>query len=296
MPSATSPPKSILKSSFNVSNGTPAPLNLSREKRSRQVALHHAHLLQYRKDIEARNLDSTETLLDLPSSSSAFPSEPSNADTHTLKDALRTFQPSDFDALVEERNIDHRCGYMFCPRKNRSQGSCGKYRIVTGRRDIDFKVVNPQELARWCSDECGKMALYLRVQLSGEPAWMREWKDEKPLELYTESEERMARGRRHEQRTPPILATGPGSRDEDMQQRMRDLAIERGDKNNVDRVSGKVTVVVKDNDQQEQRTPVPPNTKNNLGGAIEGYVPTGKHISKRVSGEEEYPEDIIPTI
>ncbi|KAI4207288.1 MAG: hypothetical protein LQ346_000656 [Caloplaca aetnensis] len=296
MPSATSPPKSILKPSSNVSNGTPPPPNLSREERNRQVALHHAHLLQYRKDIEARNLDSTETLLDLPSSPSALPSEPSNADTHTLKDALRTFQPSDFDALVEERNIDHRCGYMFCPRKNRSQGSRGKYRIVTGRRDIGFKIVNPQDLARWCSDECGSMALYLRVQLSGEPAWMRDWKDEKPLELYTESEERKARGRGHEQRTPFILVTRPRSRDGDIQQRMRDLAIERGDKNNVDRVSGKVAVVVKENDQQERGAPVPPRTENNLGDAIEGYVPTGKHMSKRVSSDEEYPEDIIPTI
>ncbi len=293
MPSATSPPKSILKSSFK---GTPAPPNLSRQERDRQVALHHAHLLQYRKDIEARNLDSTEILLDLPSSSSAFPSEPSNADAQTLKDALRTFQPSDFDALVDERNIDHRCGYVFCPRRNRSQDSCGKFRIVTGRRDIDFKVVNPQELARWCSDECGKMALYLRLQLSGEPAWMREWKDEEPLELYTESEERKAHGRRHEQRTPCILATGPASRDEDMQQRMRDLAIERGDRNNVDRVLGKVTVVVKENNQHEHGAPVPPKTEDNLEGAIEGYVPTGKHMSKRASDEEEYPEDIIPTI
>ncbi|KAL8927469.1 MAG: hypothetical protein Q9208_002274 [Pyrenodesmia sp. 3 TL-2023] len=294
MSSAMSPPNSILKPSSTVSKDTPTAPTLSQEERNRQVALHHAHLLQYRKDTETRNLDSTETLLEFPSSPSASPLVPSSADLQIVKDALKTFQPSDFDALVEERNIDSRCGYMLCPRRNRSQDSCGKYRIVTGRKDIDFKVVKPKELARWCSDECGRMALYLRVQLSVEPAWTREWKDEKSLELYTEKEERKARERPDEQPNLSILVTGPDSRGEDMQARMRDLAVERGDKNNVDRVSGKVAVNVKES--KGQGPPVPPSKEDNHGGAIEGYVPTGKHISKRIFGEEEYPEDIIPMI
>ncbi|KAL8754497.1 MAG: hypothetical protein Q9184_005094 [Pyrenodesmia sp. 2 TL-2023] len=294
MPPAMSPPKSILKPSFTVSKDTPTAPTLSWEERNRQVALRHAHSLQHRKDIETRNLDSTEILLEFPSSPSASPSVPSSADLQMIKDALKTFQPSDFDALVEERNIDCRCGYMLCPRRNRSPGSCGKYRIVTGRKDIDFKVVDPKELARWCSDECGKMALYLRVQLSVEPAWTREWKDEKSLELYTEKEERRARERRHGQPNSSILVTGPESRGEDVQARMRDLAVERGDKNDVDRVSGKVVVNVKES--KGRGAPVPPSIEDNQGGAIEGYVPTCKKISKRISGEEEYPEDIIPMI
>ncbi|KAI4094622.1 MAG: hypothetical protein LQ344_002093 [Seirophora lacunosa] len=297
MPSAVQPPKSILKSSSTGSRNASTPRTPPSEKRNRQAALHHAHLLQYRKDIEARNLSSTETLLDLPSSPLVTSTQPSAADVHTAKDALRTFQPSDFDALVEERNIDRRCGYIFCSRSNRRQDRSGQYRIITGKREIDFKVVDPKELGRWCSDECGKMALYLRVQLSEEPAWTRDWQADKLLELYNEKEERRAKGQDIGQSIPSIVVTAEEGRRETMQQRMKDLAVERGDKTNIDRVSTKVAIRFKENEQAGHRTPQPPSTENSEEGAIEGYVPRGKNAAELLSEQqEEDATDILHTI
>ncbi|KAI4148049.1 MAG: hypothetical protein L6R39_002908 [Caloplaca ligustica] len=297
MPSATSPPKSILKPSPAVSKDAPTPPTLSREERNRQLALHHAYLLQSRKDIEARNLASTETLLDLPSSPSALPSEPSATDIQVLKDALRSFQPSDFDALIEERNIDHKCGYIFCPKENRSQNASGEYHIVTGRKMTEFKVVRSRELERWCSDECGKMGLYLRVQLSEEPAWTREWRAGGSLELYHEKMKREASGNDLSRSVPPeIKVTGPEATAQDMQERMKDLAVERGDKSNINRASTKFAIRVKENEQRGQSAPAPPSTEDNHEGSIEGYVPKGKHDMNRATGQEEDVEDIMPTI
>ncbi|KAL8973814.1 MAG: hypothetical protein Q9197_001947 [Variospora fuerteventurae] len=296
MPSGIQPRKSILKPSSTASKDASTSPTPSREERNRQAALHHANLLQYRKDIEARNLSSTETLLDLPSSPSATSQQPSTADFQTVKDALRTFQPSEFDALVEERNIDRRCGYMLCSQNNRRQDHGGKYRIVTGKREIDFKVVDPKDLGRWCSDECGKMALYLRVQLSKEPAWTRDWQADKPLELYNEGERS---AKRHDigQSISSIVVTAEEGRRENMQERMKDLAVERGDRTNIDRVSTKVAIRVKENEHGGRRTPRPPSREDGEEGAIEGYIPKGKHGTKRLFEQQEKDvADILRTI
>ncbi|KAL8654972.1 MAG: hypothetical protein Q9210_001179 [Variospora velana] len=297
MPSEVQPPKSILKPSSTASeDASTTPPTPSREERNRQAALHHAHLLQDRKDIEARNLSSTETLLDLPSSPSAISQQPSTADIQTAKDALRTFQPSDFDGLVEERNIDRRCGYILCSHSNRRQDHDGKYRIVTGKRERDFKVVDAKDLGRWCSDECGKMALYLRVQLSEEPAWTKDWQADKPLELYNE-EERSAKRHDIGQSIPSIVVTAEEGRRENMQKRMKNLAVERGDRTNIDRVSTKVAIRIKENEHGGRRTPRPPSREDGEEGAIEGYVPEGKHGTKRLfEQQEEDLTDILHTI
>ncbi|KAL8719234.1 MAG: hypothetical protein Q9225_003742 [Loekoesia sp. 1 TL-2023] len=297
MPSATSPPKSILKPSSNLSKDIPTPPTLSREERNRQLALHHARLLQYRKDIEARNLASTEILLDLPSSSSASPAEPSAIDTQAVRDALRTFQPSDYDALVEERNIDHKCGYVLCLRENRRQDSTGEYRIVTGRVETDFKVVKSNELERWCSDECGKMTLYLRVQLSEEPAWAREWQAAELLDLYSEKKSRETKG--HDDISSISHVSGKPEKsdvEQSMGCRMRELAIERGDKGQPESLSAKVAIEVKENVHRAQVTPIPPYMVNSNGGSVEGYLPTSKHLGKQIPGQDEDAEDLMPTI
>ena len=299
MPSATSPSQSILKPSFRkvASIDNPTPPTLSKEERNRQLALHHAHLLQYRKDIEARNLTSTEKLLDLPSSPCAVPSAPLDTDSKAVKDALKTFQPSDFDALVEERNIDNKCGYALCPRKNRRQTWCGNYRIVTGSRKTDFNVVKASELERWCSDECGQMALNLRVQLSEEPAWTREWQAAEPLQLFNEDVAKKIRNGDDISRGNGISGKTEVSSDKhDVVDRLRDLAIERGDKGNIDGLSAKVAINVKDNIFGEQMRPVPPFVEGSSGDCIEGYVPTGKHLTKQISNQGDDEEDMMPTI
>ncbi|KAI4250510.1 MAG: hypothetical protein L6R40_000109 [Gallowayella cf. fulva] len=300
MPSPTSQPKSILRPPSAVSRDSPAPSTLSREDRNRQLAFHHAHLIQYRKDIESQILTATETLLGLPSSSTASSSNPSHKDAKTVKDSLRPFQPSDYDALVEERNIDRRCGYVLCPRENRRQTAGSKYRVIAARGGVkgsNLKVVESKELERWCGDECGKRALYLRVQLSEEPAWMRDWQTSESLELYEESQRRA--GVHEGDGSPPQVPTKLATSDtkQTLATRMKDLAVERGDKDNTAAASARVAVDVKENLRREQVAPVPPTPESTQAGSIEGYIPIGKQFTGRKTGQhEETDEDIMPTI
>ena len=290
MPSTTSPPKSILKASPAITRDSPVPHHLSREERNRQLALHHANLIQYRKDIESLIHTSIETLLDLPTSLNASPSE---QDRHTVKEALKPFQPSHYDALIEERNINQRCGYVLCQNGNRKQNTRSNYRIVAGK---DFRVVASKELEKWCSDQCGRKALYLRVQLSDEPAWTREWEASESLELYDEavksSEIRDSKGP-----TPQSSTTTEGLKAErNMAIRMKDLAVERGDKDDTAKASSRVAVDVKENIRTEQEMPLPPDAESTHADSIEGYIPIHKHISEQRAGHGEDTEDLMPTI
>jgi hypothetical protein len=163
-------PKSILK------KATYPATTSSKEDRDREVALYHANLIQQRKDIELNILLSTETLIDYPLAKAPYDaSNPSLADATEFKRLLRPFQPSDYDELIHERNINEKCGYTLCPNPRVKDGIGGKYRIIgTNGKAKDFKVVEKEELEKWCSEVCAKRALYVRVQLSESPAWERE--------------------------------------------------------------------------------------------------------------------------
>ena len=161
--------RSILKKAL------PSSSSVSQEDHNRNLALYHANALQERKDAEAWVLASTEALVDFPRSPSSDPAHPSLQDVLAAKDLLKPFQPSDYDALVTERNIDKKCGYIFCPRPNRLQSTNARYRILQDRskgRPIPH-VVPKESLECWCSDSCGKRALFVKVQLSEEPIWTR---------------------------------------------------------------------------------------------------------------------------
>jgi len=163
-------PKSILKKP-----SYPATTS-SKADKDREVALYHANLIQQRKDIELEILLSTETLIDYPLATAPYDaSNPSPTDTQTFKTLLRPFQPSDYDALILERNINEHCGYTLCPNPRVTDGAAGKYRLV-GKygKAKDFKVVEKGEVEKWCSEACAKRALYVRVQLSERPAWERD--------------------------------------------------------------------------------------------------------------------------
>jgi hypothetical protein len=138
--------------------------------------LYHARLIQKRKDVELEVLISTETLIDYPLATSPYDAgSPSPADAKTFKDLLRPFQPSDYDALIVERNINERCGYTLCANPPRKDNGGGKYRMVGKHgKGKDFRVVEKKELEKWCSEACAKRALYVRVQLSETAAWERE--------------------------------------------------------------------------------------------------------------------------
>ncbi|QSZ30343.1 hypothetical protein DSL72_004865 [Monilinia vaccinii-corymbosi] len=140
------------------------------------TALHHALLLQERKAIEQTILTSTETLIDYPLAPSPphNATNPSPADTDFFKRALRPFQPSDYDALIVERNLDSRCGYTLCPNPRPRDDRGGRWRLLgTSGKAKDFRIARREDAERWCSEMCARRALYVRVQLSECPAWER---------------------------------------------------------------------------------------------------------------------------
>ena len=176
---SSAPPKSILKKS------TPPP---TKAERDRETALYHAHLIQEQKDTESRILSSLEQLLELPSSPDADAARPLPSDVDLVRSLLQPFQPGDYDALIQERQINGSCGYVFCPRPPTRQKTTATFRVVAGaRRNEELKVVPTSELERWCSDDCARRALYVKVQLDEEPAWTRAVGRQLDIVLYHET-------------------------------------------------------------------------------------------------------------
>lgn len=172
---SSTPLKSILKkppSSYPATSSS----STSKADRDREVALYHANLLQQRKDVEFTIVLNMETLIDFPHAGPPHDaSNPSPSDARSFKELLRPFQPSDYDALIVERNINELCGYALCPNPRTKESGGGLYRLLgMNGKAKDFKVVKKEELEKWCSEACAKRALYVRVQLSESPAWERE--------------------------------------------------------------------------------------------------------------------------
>lgn len=240
MAPAATPPSILKKPSYPATSS-------SKAARDREVALYHANLIQSRKDIELAILLSTETLIDYPLSGAPFEaSNPSPADARAFKDHLRPFQPSDYDALILERNIVDHCGYALCPNTRLKQGGGGKYRIV-GKygKAKDFRIVDKEELEKWCSEVCAKRALYVRVQLSESPAWERAGSYGADIDLLDEpksEEDRVVDG------IEKLDLVGADA--QDRKQDAAHLAQERGDKGYAAK-DGLVDIKIQENEARE---------------------------------------------
>jgi RNA polymerase II-associated protein 2 len=255
--------------------------------------LYHANLIQQRKDIEFNILLSTETLIDYPLAKAPYDaSNPSPTDAKTFKQLLRPFQPSDYDALILERNINEKCGYTLCPNARINDGGGGKYRLTgTNGKAKDFRVVEKEELQKWCSEACAKRALYVRVQLSESPAWEREAAgstvnidllDEPKSEdsAIVEGIEKMK------------LDEG----EEEKKQDGADLALERGDKGLAAK-NGLVDVKIREKDIQRPAE-APSLSTDDLSGrldtmhlTLEGHTPEFGSRRERRHAEELEDED-----
>ncbi|KAI4732897.1 hypothetical protein E4T50_16545 [Aureobasidium sp. EXF-12298] len=239
------------------------------ERKRLDTAIQHAHLIQEQKAIINRNLDYIEELSDYPSSSTASASE-----TATFLSATVDFQPSDYDALIEERYVNGRCGYTLCANAPRPQGPKAPW--------LKHKVEN------WCSDDCAKKALYVKAQLSERPAWERRAGDRTPLVLHGAAKTTSSSTRLPLRQKPPSAAND------------RDLAYERGE---VDKVAdAKMDKVIKAEVQENSViSSVMPPTKTRFADSdvhdlIEGYQPRGVQKGSRISiksgdSEEEDQED-----
>lgn len=290
-------PKSILKKVH--SDPSPASAR-SQQSRNYDTALYHANLIQAQKDAESLILASTETLLDLPSvPATADPANPAPQDAILVKNTLRPFQPSDYDALIEERNINKTCGYVLCPRPNRVQPTTAKYRILysKGKGHDALRVVEKTYLEKWCSDDCGRRALYIKVQLNEEPAWTRSGTSGGDIVLLDENSDR------EEQLLEGMKNLDVGDSEEDVIAKMKALAIERGDGNAPSRSFGLAEVGVKENPNIGGKSPLPPTAATSGGtvsGAVEGHLPKhqvpGRMIEDAIDDDNERNEDLIDTI
>ncbi|KAL3419742.1 RNA polymerase II subunit B1 CTD phosphatase RPAP2 [Phlyctema vagabunda] len=258
---ATKAPKSILKKSTY-----PYPANASsKEERDREVALYHANLIQERKDIELNILLSTETLIDHPVQRSPRydAANPAVSDAQSFKSHIEFFQPSDYDAMIVERNINESCGYALCPKPRLKDGHGGKYRLIgnTGRAK-NFKILEKEELEKWCSEACAKRALYVRVQLSETPAWERSARFNTDIELLDEPKSELDHAA--EGLAKMDLS---GADTQENRQDAANLALERGDRGFAAK-QGLVGVTIQEKTVHRPAEP-PSLSENDLNGRLE---------------------------
>ncbi|KPM46047.1 hypothetical protein AK830_g474 [Neonectria ditissima] len=205
----------------------------------RELAIQHANILQHRKDLEAEILDnlvllSEYPLLREPPYSAA---RPAPSDVADFKAYVRLFQPSDYDDLIIERNVNELCGYTLCGRPRRKMGPGGEWKI-TSSGDI----VKRQDLEMWCSQKCARRAMYVKVQLNETAAWERAGILDIQIDLLDEDTSGETEADRVARRMGDLKL-------EDQRQAARDtaaLALERGQRNPI--LPNKLTVVLKEKD------------------------------------------------
>ena len=217
------------------------------------TALHHAAQIQLRKDLESLILDNLEALLEFPTTQQPA-SNPAYQDVVSFKELISPFQPSDYDSLIEERNINDLCAYALCPNKCPPAPRAGGYRLFGGNGPArDFKIVRAKDVGRWCSEDCTRRALYIKVQLSEMPAWERIGSAE--IELYGEREARSEQQKRDDALAEQVaqLEIAP------KRQWQQDLENERPEngRNEAERL-GLIRDEVMENNEQNMRRPLPP--------------------------------------
>lgn len=265
------------------------------------IALHHANQIQAQKDAEAFILDRILELIELPSSPSADAASPSPADAAALKTALVPFQPTDFDNLVLERNIEGRCGYTLCPHQHRKENSNAKFRITWGPKGSsghgsgrEMKIVSREKLEMWCSEACAERAMYLRLQLVEEPVWERRAGGGATKQVTLLEEARALQKTRNavegDGEGQPRLKTAGSAAPAALEDKLgalalkanpdaedsKHLAVERGDSNSAFQQNGRVDIEIleKELDVKNAKVAAPsPGPGDQTGGSIEGYVP-----------------------
>ncbi|KAJ4335495.1 hypothetical protein N0V95_008880 [Ascochyta clinopodiicola] len=282
------PPKSILKKTHApVAERDGKPVN----QRHLDVALHHANIIEQRKAVEAQVLDAIMTLMEFPPSPNADAQRPSPADARAFEETVATFQPADYDALIEERNIADKCGYALCPKPKARARSTAKKQFVDTDRGVE--IVDRKVLEVWCSDDCAKRALYVKVQLNEEPAWLRSGGHGDKIELMVENahELRTTLPVRTKQHAAPAPAKTHDEDDLDAAWAAHDdaaaeLALERGEKpGDVTKANDTLVRDIITERASSQAPPQPPSLPAGSTMAIEGHIP--RHNRRKEEDEED---------
>jgi hypothetical protein len=291
------PPKSILENTAVSTNApTPKPVN----QRHLDVALHHANILEDRKAVERQVLDTIIDLLDFPAAPDADPRCPSPTEARHFRDAVKPFQPSDYDSLIEERNIADRCGYALCPRPKRKAPSSARKQFIETSKGV--QIVDKKLLEVWCSDDCAKRALFVKVQLKEEPAWTRQGGHGDEIELMVDNTEEHQMALPLRLKTTAVPAPPPATEeDEDIaaawaarDDALADLAIERGEKPGRLSKANKELLQSKIQERVASAPPMPPSLPDTTSAshmAIEGHVPRRDQKNRRNADEDEDDDD-----
>lgn len=256
-------PKSILKKSASSMNEPPPTNGQTKQERAREIAIYHANIIQAQKDVEIEILEALEELIEFPIATDASSADPSPADIEAFKKYITPFQPSDYDSLLEERRIADKCGYVFCNNAPKKTPGAGKFKILGKKKGAEFKVVEREKTDCWCSTDCARRALYVKVQLDEEPAWTRRGGSAPEIQILLGAEEE-----------DEDAAKADEQRIED---RMQELALERGDLGKPARSVGMVKEVV---EKHRVSAPNPPSYED-ARDTVEGYEPKGITLAIR---------------
>lgn len=152
---------------------------------AREVAIQHARFLQHRKDLEAEILDSVILLSEFPLVRDApyNAANPAPSDTASFKMHIRLFQPSDYDDLIVERNVNELCGYTLCGKPKKHAAAGGKWKLTTAG-----DIIKREDYEKWCSQKCARRAMYVKVQLNETAAWERAGIPDIHIDLLEEEE------------------------------------------------------------------------------------------------------------
>lgn len=237
--------------------------------------------------------------MEYPTSQDADVTRPSSADFDHFRELIRPFQVSDYDDLIEERNAASKCGYVFCPQPARRDAkvSPASARII---RDVavpgsstkaGIRIVPTAKAQMWCSKDCARRAMYIKVQLSEVPAWERNAGGNNTIELFAENAP--------SSKVSGVIRSHDGETEK--QKLMIELARERGEQTVQPILIPAVTQPGQGSDDQTTLTirekpyvsrptvPGGPQQGSYKIGGIEGYTP--KAGSSLRGGKEEVDTD-----
>ncbi len=166
---AKKPLKGILKNSQAA-----LPPSGRHDDSATEIALRHAAIIQDRKGFEAAITDAIIRLTELPVARDPpySSSNPAPSDVAEFKSLVRMFRLTDYDDLIEERNTCDLCGYTLCSNRRKKFEGNGTWKLINVGK-ANFGIVPKKELENWCSQQCARRALYIKVQLSETAAWER---------------------------------------------------------------------------------------------------------------------------
>jgi RNA polymerase II-associated protein 2 len=261
-------------------------------------ALRYAQNIQFQKIMQERVLDLLINTVDLPSYPATDPTRPLASDAALFKQALTLFQPKDFDDMILERNIYEKCAYALCPRPNLKQNREMRDRTFRHMKQArKFRMNTKEDLEKWCSVECAERALFVRLQLSTEPAWLRstpvenislleESKEGAPAEDLTGTMQELGLEEHHSVDVASSLQrlALDQSKKRVVDDRMQALSLERGANDDRDKQPLVVTGV---KERNSLSAPSAPQSSPNGNDLVEGYKPSIAQSCRQYRSEND---------